>query len=339
MMGWLDKSMRANYLLLPENLVLGKGNVGAGPELAQRLRHTPGIAAITTLRHSDTQFNDTPLKIIGLDPRTYPEVSGLTFSAGEPAQVYAQLARGRYAIANGIFAAQNELKVGQEVVLQTAEGPQTYQLLGVGTDYLNATMATVYISHDNMTRDFHQTNDILLMANRTPEADPGDVEHALLELVQAYPAFSLISYDRWRATQLEAFWLGIYSTYVVIAILAIPSLIALVNTLGINVLERIREIGMLRAIGSTRSQIQRLIIAESLLLAAMGITTGILAGLWLGYITIGAMNMTGFIYEYYFPYAGVLLTIAVGLILGVLAALFPARHAARLNIVEALHYE
>ena len=49
--------------------------------------------------------------------------------------------------------------------------------------------------------------------------------------------------------------------------------------------------------------------------------------------------MTGFIYEYYFPYAGVLLTIAVGLILGVLAALIPARHAVWLNIVEALHYE
>jgi putative ABC transport system permease protein len=109
--------------------------------------------------------------------------------------------------------------------------------------------------------------------------------------------------------------------------------------LVINVLERIREIGLLRAIGGTRSQVQRLIMAESLLLAAMGTATGILAGLWLGYITIGAMNITGFIYEYYFPYTGILLTIAVGLILGVLGALYPARHAARLNIVEALHYE
>ncbi|MFQ5576168.1 MAG: ABC transporter permease, partial [Anaerolineae bacterium] len=105
MTNWLETSMGANYLLLPQNLLLGRGNVEAGPELAQGVRRTPGIAAVTTLRRSETQFNGAALQVIGIDPETYPEVSGLAFSAGEPEQAYIKLAQGRYLVANGIFAA------------------------------------------------------------------------------------------------------------------------------------------------------------------------------------------------------------------------------------------
>jgi putative ABC transport system permease protein len=318
---------------------MADGNVEAGPELAEELRQIPGIEAITTLRRSETQYTDAPLQIIGIDPGTFAEVSGLTFSAGDADSAYEKLAQGRYLIANGIFATQNNLKIGDEIILPTLEGPQAYQLAGVGIDYLNGTMAVAYISQINLDQDFHQTNDYLLMANRAADAATSDVEDALLDLVRKYPAFSLIAYEPWRETQVKLMNLRNTSMYGMMAMLVIPALIGLINTLGINVLERIREIGMLRAVGSTRSQIQRMIIAESLLLTTMGIATGILAGVWLGYIVIDAMNMSGFPYDYYFPYTGILITIAVGLLLGVLGALIPARHAARLNIVAALHYE
>ena len=121
-------------------------------------------------------------------------------------------------------------------------------------------------------------------------------------------------------------------------VLAAPSILALLNTLAINVLERTREIGMLRAVGSTRAQVRRMVLAESLLLSAAGTGFGLLAGLLLGYALTAA---TSSIYpiSYYFPYAGIVATIAVGLLSGVLASIIPARSAARLDIVEALAYE
>ena len=121
--------------------------------------------------------------------------------------------------------------------------------------------------------------------------------------------------------------------------LALPSLIALINTLAINVIERTREIGMIRAVGGTRRQVRRMILAESLLLSGLGIAFGILAGLWMGYSLVGAMAVAGFALPYVFPATGVLVVVAVGLIFGVSAALVPARQAARLDIVTALHYE
>jgi putative ABC transport system permease protein len=82
-----------------------------------------------------------------------------------------------------------------------------------------------------------------------------------------------------------------------------------------------------------------MVMAESLLLSAIGTAFGILAGVWLGYALVDAMRTVGWPMPYFFPWAGILLTIAVGLGFGVLAAYIPARSAARLNVVDALHFE
>lgn len=340
MMRYLDESMRADYMLLPEALVLGTGaNVGAGPELAAQVADVPGIAALTTVRQSETQIDGLTTQVIGVDPQSYPALAGLLFSAGDPDAAYAALAQGRFAIVNGMLSTQGRVAVGDEVTLSTAGGPQTYTVMAVGLDYLNSKVPSIYVSQVNLAADFGQTSDILLMANRTLNADAAQVEDALGDLLMNYPAFSLFSYDRWRAAQLDGNNTRSYALYMLMVLLAVPSLLALANTLGINVLERTREIGVLRAIGGTRRQVQRMIIAESLLLSAMGIGFGVLAGIWLGYVIIGVMNVSGFIMPYYFPYLGVVITVAVGLIFGVLAALLPARHAAGLNIVGALKWE
>jgi putative ABC transport system permease protein len=126
---------------------------------------------------------------------------------------------------------------------------------------------------------------------------------------------------------------------VLLGVLALPSLIAMLNTLAIGVIERTREIGMLRAIGATRKQVRRTVIAESLLLAAIGTAFGLLSGLYLGYVMVLGLAAGGFPLSYVFPYAGILAAIAVGLLFGVLAALLPARQAARMNIIRALRYE
>ena len=177
------------------------------------------------------------------------------------------------------------------------------------------------------------------MASKQPEAEARTVRAALEGLVKDYPAFTIFSAAEWRTMQEQAFASSMWMFYILMTLLGLPSLLALVNTLAINVLERRREIGMIRAVGGTQRQVQRMILAESLLLAAAGTAFGLLAGLWLGYVLVGAMNVSGFIMPYYFPYTGILVTIAVGLLIGVVAAVLPARQAAKLDIVTALHYE
>jgi putative ABC transport system permease protein len=126
--------------------------------------------------------------------------------------------------------------------------------------------------------------------------------------------------------------------YILFAILAFPSLIAMLNTLTISVIERTREIGMIRAVGGTRRQIRNMVIAESLLLAAIGASFGIVGGMYLGYVLVTAIEVI-FPMGYAFPVSGIVAASVIGLLFGVLAAVIPARQAARLEIIQALRYE
>jgi putative ABC transport system permease protein len=91
-------------------------------------------------------------------------------------------------------------------------------------------------------------------------------------------------------------------------------------------------------VGATRKQIRTMVVAEALLLASIGTAFGILSGLYLGYVLVSALTA---IYPlgYSFPLTGILAAIAIGLLFGALAAIIPARQAARMNVVEALRYE
>jgi putative ABC transport system permease protein len=338
-MSYLDHSLHTDFLLMPASLVLSGGNVGAGPELVEAVRSVPGVTGATTLRLGTAAVDGATLQVIGVDPETYPRLSGLVFRYGDPEEAFAALGRERAIIVNGIFAAQRQVKVGDVLTLQTPEGKREYRVVGVGSDYLNAKLATGYISQANLERDFHQTADLLVMVEAAEDADMAAVEAKLREIVGRYPSFVLTEWRSFREEQQRAFNRSISLLNVMMVMFALPSLLAMVNTLTINVMERTREIGVLRAVGSTRRQVRRMIVAESLLLGALGTAFGILAGLWLGYVLMQGINVGGFVMSYYFPYTGLLLAVAVGLLIGVGAAVLPARRAARLDIVAALRYE
>jgi putative ABC transport system permease protein len=95
---------------------------------------------------------------------------------------------------------------------------------------------------------------------------------------------------------------------------------------------------MIRAVGGTRKQIRNMVMAEALLLAAIGATFGILGGMYLGYVLVTAIEVI-FPMGYSFPVSGIVAAIVIGLLFGVLAAVIPARQAARLEIIQALRYE
>ncbi len=117
------------------------------------------------------------------------------------------------------------------------------------------------------------------------------------------------------------------------------SAFGVVNTLSMSVFERTREIGILRAIGTTRFQVGRLIIDEGVVISLIGCTVGIVVGSLLGYLFVLGSSAGGFEVVFYYPEIPAILALVSGLFIGVFAGLLPARSAARTNIVEAVQYE
>ena len=338
-LGYLDKSLGADFVVIPQSLILSGGNVGTGPKLLNDMRHTPGVGVVTSLRVGVAKRDGHALNVVGIDPSTYLRVATFEWTQGGSDAAVAQLSKGRYAVVNGVFAGQNQLKPGDALKLETPQGIKTYRISGVGNDYLNAKLATVYISHENLAKDFNQTVDLLFLGNAVPGADKVRVQASLGKLFAQYPAFKLYSTSEWRTSQTTIFDSTIGLFYGLVIALALPSLLALINTLAISVLARTREIGMLRAVGSTQKQIRRMVMAESLILALIGTIFGVVAGIWLGYGLTTVTSTFAYPMAYAFPTASIVLVAITGMLFGVLAAVIPSRQATKMEVVAALHYE
>lgn len=335
----LRKSLSSDYLLVPPSVTTWGMDAGAAPSLAEELKAIDGVAVVSTLRFAPTQINDVAVGILGVDPYAYQQTSGLTFQEGDPETAFQEMENGRGMILNGLLSAKAGLNVGDTVTAMSASGPVTYKIVGIASDFLNAKTDAAYISHANIAADFGSNEDVFFQMNLENGADPEAVETAIRQAIQPYPQFKMVAGQEYLDQNLALFNSMFAGMIVMVVFLAVPSLIAMVNTLAIGVIERRREIGMLRAVGATRRQVSLVILAESIILAAIGTAFGMLSGLYLGYSSVGALSAAGMPVDYVFPAAGLILGIASGLIFGVLAAIVPARQAAGMPIVAALRYE
>jgi putative ABC transport system permease protein len=337
--GLLKKTLGSDFLIIPPSVMVWEGNVGAKPKLAQEIDAIDGIEAISSFRFAASETAGNPISLLGIDPLNFAKVSGIEMTKGDQAQALAEIKAGRSVIVNTMLASLVGADVGDEIILMTANGEQPYHVAAIGWDYLNAKIPSAYISHENIAQDFGMAEDIMLQVNLKPGVERETIKPQIQVLLEPYPQFTLISgaeYLEQTMVLMDAAFAGMYGLLI---FMAIPSLIAMINTLAIGVIERTREIGMLRAVGTTRKQIRTVILAEALILAAIGTTFGVAAGLYLGYLGVRSLEGAGFPLEYLFPASGVIAAILAGLIFGALAAIIPARQAAKMDVVAALRYE
>lgn len=336
---YLDKSLGSDFILLPSGLILGGGNVGVDQQLVDRIGAARGVASVATLRLGMSTVDGAQIQVVGIDPVEYPKVASFTYSGGTQPSDIGKLADGRTVMVNGIFAAQHGVGTGSRLRLETPGGRRDYQVVGIASDYLNAKLSTVYISQDKLAEDFGIRTNVLVLANAEPGSAIPVVKAELARIVRDYPQMVLYDSASFKASQVKLINSEMPFLYGLLGIFAVPTLLALLNTLAISVLARTREIGMLRAVGTTRGQVSRMVVAEALLLGCVGILFGIVGGVALGYALVYAMNSSGFVVPYTFPWGGILTAVASGLSFALLAAVIPARTASRLDVVTALHWE
>ncbi len=337
----LKKNLGSDYLFIPPTVALWSNDLGSSADFASRLRAIDGVDQVSTLRFASTTVDGNMVSLMGIDPQAFQKVSGLRFlenSYPSESGAYQALSSGRTMIANGVFMTALGVKIGDQVELATSKGKQSYRIVAVATDLLNAKVTAVFISQAAMLADFDKSEDVFIQLNLKPGANVSAADQAIRAAAANYPQFNIVdgrAYYNLTMAQMDVAFVGLY---LMLAILALPSLIAMLNTLAIGVIERTREIGMIRAVGSSQAQIRNMVLAEALILAAIGTSFGLLAGLYLGRVFVIALAPI-FPLGYAFPASGILVAIAVGLLFGALAAVIPARQAARLEIVQALHYE
>ena len=167
---------------------------------------------------------------------------------------------------------------------------------------------------------------------------PNEASRAELEEATAgFPDARVQTRQEWIAKEDAEFDDFLAMLYVLLALSVIISLFGMVNTLVLSVFERTRELGMLRAVGMTRRQTRRMIRHESVITALIGTALGLPLGIFLAVLVTRALGEFDIRFE--IPTGQLVFLVILAVIVGLLAAITPARRAAKLNPLEALHYE
>jgi ABC-type antimicrobial peptide transport system permease subunit len=194
--------------------------------------------------------------------------------------------------------------------------------------------AGVTISAATFDRYFEQPRNLfsfLLMRGGQTEAN----EAALDRTLDAFPNAKAATREKFIDNQISGLSSVLNILYVLLALSVVVSLFGIVNTLVLTVFERTREIGMLRAIGMTRRQVRRMIRHESVITALIGAAIGIVLGVVLAALLIARVDFI----QFSLPTGQLVIFALAAIVVGIIAAIFPARRASRLNPLEALQYE
>jgi putative ABC transport system permease protein len=198
---------------------------------------------------------------------------------------------------------------------------------GLDVDYL----LTEQLFLDNVNDDGIQT----LFTTVTEGTSLSAARTAIENATEPYPALNVQDSEDVKeeiAGQVNQI-LGLMSALLGLSILI--ALFGIANTLSLSVFERIRELGLLRAVGATRSQVRSIVRWESVLIAVLGALFGIVVGAVFGWMTVRALADTG-VSVFAFPTGQVVVAVVVAALAGMLAAILPARRAARVDVLRAL---
>jgi putative ABC transport system permease protein len=192
----------------------------------------------------------------------------------------------------------------------------------------------VTISSQTFDRYYQQPMNLFTFITMKGGVSPANTE-ALNQSLKGFPNAKAVDGDQFKKDQVSGLKSILNVLYVLLALSVLVSLFGIVNTLVLTVFERTRELGMLRAIGMTRRQVRRMIRHESVITALIGGVIGIILGLLLSGLLIARVKEINF----FTPWGQIVVFVIAAILVGILAAIFPARRAARLNPLQALQYE
>jgi putative ABC transport system permease protein len=322
----LTETMKADFI------VSGTQFTGFSQTVAARLRGDSAFAAVSEFRQGEFGLNGHGTQIQGIDPATVGDVVHVDMVAGS----LSSLGDGDVLVFERT-AKSHGWKVGDTVDAQFVRtGHQPLRIVGIYKD--DRILGPFVVNLSTYDRNFVEQLDTVVLVKTAPGVPVLRARAAASRVAKAFPNVKLenqVQFRKAQAAQVDQL-LGLITALLGLAILI--AVIGIVNTLALSIYERTREIGLLRAVGMGRRQVRTMIRWESVIIAVFGALLGTAVGVFFGWAMVRALSTKG-ISVLAIPGGQLVLYIVVAGVIGVLAAVRPARRAAKLDVLSAISYE
>ncbi len=329
--GAIDRTLQGDLILQTDNFTTYPGAA------ADAVDATPGVAASQFLRFPEVRTEPGGSQFLNtIEPSTAAQVFDFDWQDEASDALFAELDRDGALIERNL-ADSTGLRTGDRFTVTTNRGETaTFTVLGEYRDPVLFTGITVSDSAaDALDIPPDPSVGVVLLE---PEADLETVQSEITARMDAdFPTVNVLSNAEFKEdfeAQIDEL-LGLL--YALLAISLIISLFGIVNALVLSIYERTREIGMLRAIGTTRRQMRAIVRYESIITAVIGGVLGIAIGILFAWVLARGLADQGI--EFALPIGTLVVFLVLAIVAGVVAAVLPARRAARLKPLDALHFE
>lgn len=275
-------------------------------------------------------------RVDAIQPGTFGKVYRFQWVHGSAASLRNLGSHG--ALIDDGFASSHKLHIGSSLRLLSQSGKRdTFIIDGVFKS--SQFLASVIIPYTTFGADWSPPPqlDQVVVVNVAPHANQAAVEKAITDVLKRFPLATVSSQAQLKQQQDQSVNSLLALIYVLLGLSIVVSLFGIINTLVLSIYERTREIGMLRAIGTTRSQVRWIIRWESVITSLIGAILGLVLGIVLAVLITIGLSSQGI--EFALPVGQLLIWVAFAIIFGILAAAYPARRAARLDVLRAVAYE
>jgi putative ABC transport system permease protein len=312
----------------------------------RHIKAVDGVQEATPIRYFPVKWekpdgSNEDLTFMAVDLSSYLDVTSFVFSDSQqdPQRILQRLAGGEAVFISSVLSEKYGLIQGDTITLRTRKGPREFEVAAVVVDFFNQGLV-IQGNWMDMRGYFNIRDASIILVKAEPDVSLSEVQNHIENTLARRHNLSVASNQMLigRAMRLLRQSYSLFDVLALIALLVAG--MGVVNTLTMNVVERTQEIGMLRSIGLTRGQVLTMILAEAGLMGLIGGILGLLFGIILTRIFLSAMTaMSGYKVTYILPLIAIIAGVLISLVISQLAAILPARRAAKIRILEAIQYE
>ncbi|MCY7372406.1 MAG: FtsX-like permease family protein [Spirochaetaceae bacterium] len=323
--GLIDRALGSDYV------VTAAQQLPFGASVARDIEALPDVESVTRQRFGAAQVDGSTVFIGAADPASLATSIQVDYSAGDAAGLVDGL------LVDEPTATSKGVTIGDTVDMVFLGG-STATLPIAGIYQPNGALGQYVVSLDTWEANGGDTRDSFLYVNLKDDVDAADAAPVIERTLKAYPNVDLLDQAGFKDQQRGQVNQLLFLIYALLALAILIAVLGIVNTLALAVIERTREIGLLRAVGMSRRQLRLMVRLESVVISVFGAVLGLGLGVLFGVLLQRSLAGQG-ISDLAIPWGSLVLFLVVAAVIGVLAAIWPARRAARLDVLRAITTE